>query len=79
MPRLRRHFEVVRDKTVAEAGGDAEKATRLLINRLLHDPSEVLREMAASADGDRETAERLLARLFRFGADEIDTDDEENP
>ena len=78
---LRQHFETVRGEVLTEAGDDAEKATRLLINRLLHDPSEVMREIAAD-DGtpsppaqDRETAgkggwaaaERVLKRLFRLG------------
>ena len=39
---LRGHFEDVREQVLAEAGGDAEKATRLLVNRLLHEPSEAI-------------------------------------
>ena len=62
---LRAHVERLRDGALAEAGGDAETATRLLMNRLLHDPSEVLRGLAAdAASGDMEN---LLRRLFRLG------------
>lgn len=69
---LRAHFEAERRRLLAEHGGlDAVAATRLLINRLLHDPSEALRTMAADADGaalmERAAAEALLTRLFRLG------------
>lgn len=64
---LRDHVERLREAALAEAGGDAETATRLLMNRLLHDPSEVLRDLAADATaGDME---KLLRRLFRLGED----------
>ena len=46
---------------------DPEKATRLLINRLLHSPSEMLRNMAAQDSGgseDIKSMERALNRLF---------------
>lgn len=76
--RLRQHFEAARAQALADAGGDAEKATRLLINRLLHDPSHTLRALATQAmaagaagahsDGvDLATAEKALQRLFRLG------------
>ena len=67
---LRRHFETVRERVLGEAGAaDAAEATRLLINRLLHDPSEVLRALAADEGegNERALAERLLRRLFRLG------------
>ncbi len=35
---LRAQFEALRAEALKEAGGDAEKATHLLINRLLHAP-----------------------------------------
>jgi glutamyl-tRNA reductase len=73
---LRAHFETARARVLAEVGeGDAAKATRLLINRLLHDPSEALRERAAAdaSAGDREVEERALRRFFRLG----DTPEEE--
>jgi glutamyl-tRNA reductase len=59
---LREHFEAVRAEVLAEAGGDVEEATRLLVNRLLHAPSEALREIAA--EGDQESGEALVRRLF---------------
>jgi glutamyl-tRNA reductase len=63
---LRAHVERLRRAVLAEAGGDAETATRLLMNRLLHDPSEVLRDLAADAP-DANRVEMLLRRLFRLG------------
>lgn len=64
---LRAYFEAVRDTAVADAGGDAEKATRLVINRLLHSPSHVLRELAGrKADGvtDLKDMEDAIKTLF---------------
>ena len=63
---LRRHFETQRARALLDAGGDAARATELLINRLLHEPSQALRELAAQgveAD-ERERAEKLLYDLF---------------
>lgn len=79
--RLRSHFDVMREQALADAGNDAEKATRLLINRLLHAPSEVLREIAgaeAAADsGDWREMEVIIDRLF--GLEKDDTDGEHKP
>ncbi len=66
---LHRHFEAERARALAEAGGDAERATRLLVGRLLHDPALALRGLAAEdaagdADEDFKTAEALVRRLF---------------
>lgn len=62
---LREHFEKLRLQSISESGGDAEKATRLLVNRLLHDPSEMMKSMAG--DGQRwPAAEELLRKLFRL-------------
>ena len=69
---LRRHFETQRAKVLIEAGGDAVRATELLINRLLHEPSEALRRFAADAAADpgkRREAERLLEELFGLKGD----------
>jgi glutamyl-tRNA reductase len=67
---MRRHVEALRDALLAEHPGlDAERATRLLVNRLLHQPSEVLRQ-AASEDESLPELERALRRLFGLGAGE---------
>jgi glutamyl-tRNA reductase len=66
---LRRNFEAARDQVLAEnPGADAATVARLLVNRLLHAPSAMLRELASNAavdDGAELVAiERLLTRLF---------------
>lgn len=63
---LRAHAERIRQEVLAEKPGDAEAATRLLLARLLHEPSEALRHAAAEDPGDRTLIERLLRRLFRL-------------
>lgn len=63
---LRRHGEALRREVLAERGTDAGAATRLLLNRLLHDPSEVLRAAAAGDPDQRAALEKALARLFRL-------------
>ena len=75
---LRGHFETVRSEVLAEAGADAEKATRLLINRLLHGPSEAMRE-AAAEDSGWAAAEDVIRRLFNLtGGNGGNGDNEEN-
>ena len=68
---LRSHFETVRDQVLAEGAMDAAAATRLMVKRLLHDPSEVLREAAAGPAkqkrGVRAELEDAARRLFRLG------------
>lgn len=66
---LRRRFEAERARALAEAPNDADKATRLLVGRLLHLPSEELRALAAR-DADMASAEKLLERLFRLEDEE---------
>jgi glutamyl-tRNA reductase len=66
---LRRHFDKVRDEVMAERGLDADQATRLLVNRLLHAPSEALRDLAGRA-GDAAAMETLLRHLFRLDTGE---------
>jgi glutamyl-tRNA reductase len=66
---LRRHFETLRAEVMTERGLDADAATRLLVNRLLHAPSEVLRDLAVR-DGDAAAVEALLCRLFRLDDEE---------
>ena len=61
---LRDHFEDTRRDILDNASNDTTSATRLLVNRLLHGPSEVLRHMATVRDPSLPEAERLIARLF---------------
>lgn len=62
---LRRRFEAARRAALAETG-DAARATELVVNRLLHAPSERLRRIAAEeGEGGAEAALRRL-----FGEDE---------
>ena len=61
---LRQYFEDQRQSVLNE-GLDAPEATRLLINRLLHAPSEVLKEGASDSD-DWADMERLLKKLYRL-------------
>lgn len=64
---LRSRFESVRREVLENGRLDAEAATRLLINRLLHDPSEALRSNAAAPPGEQARLEDSLRRLFRIG------------
>ncbi len=73
---LRDRFEEERQRALAEAGDDADKATRLLVGRLLHGPMEVMRTLAADQGppdargggaADWQSIERALKRLFRLG------------
>ena len=76
---LRDHFEDSRAEVLASAGHDADEATRLLVNRLLHVPSQVLKEQAAGQGREQEeaewrTMERMVRRLFRLdGGDTEET------
>jgi glutamyl-tRNA reductase len=66
---LRRRFEQLRAETLKESG-EAARATELLINRLLHDPSEALRRLAAEDPEAAAIAERLIRTLFRMEDEE---------
>jgi glutamyl-tRNA reductase len=70
---LRQYVERLREQALAEAGGDAEAATRLLANRLLHDPSERLRALMSAAPDEASAVEALLRRLFPLESGEGDT------
>lgn len=64
---LRAHFERVRADVIAElpsADPALEDATRRLVNRLLHAPSEALRALSAENDPAGLQAEKLLRHLF---------------
>ncbi len=77
---LRHRFEVARESVLAESDLDAAEATRRLINRLLHGPSEALRRAAIDDAAGRDALERAVESLFgdtgRGEAD--DKDDEED-
>ncbi len=62
---LRTRFEEARETALAEAGGDAAEATRLLINRLLHAPSEAMKDKAAQG-AEWQAMEKTLKTLFRL-------------
>lgn len=64
LTRLHARFEKERAQAVADAGGDAEKATRLLIGRLLHHPSEAMRRIAAGDEAAWARLEFALEKLF---------------
>lgn len=65
---LRRHIERLREEALAK-GGDAPEVIRRLVNRLLHDPSEVLRQQVGTTD-DVAVMEKFLCRLFRLSREE---------
>jgi len=65
---LREHVATLREEALAEAGADAEKATHLLMQKLLHTPSERLREIAAD-DGNIESIEQMIETLFGLNND----------
>ncbi|MGH6948336.1 MAG: glutamyl-tRNA reductase [Kiloniellales bacterium] len=63
---LRRHVEALREEVLADRRLDTKTATRLLLGRLLHDPSAVLREAAARDSAEAAKLEAALMRLFRL-------------
>ena len=63
---LRQYFDDARRAVLDEAGNDTDRATQLLINRLLHAPSEVLKQAAAEGAA-WEQLEAALKKLFRLG------------
>ena len=69
LTQLRLHFENERTKALIDGGGDAEKATRLLIGRLLHGPSEAMREIAANDEIKWAQLEYALEKLFDLKED----------
>ncbi len=71
---LRGHVEVIREDSLAKAGDDAAEATRLLVNRLLHEPSERLRH--AAIDGSLENMEAVVRTLFDLGSGYDDNDED---
>ncbi len=64
---LRAHFETVRQDVLSgKAGVQPDEATRRLVKRLLHEPSEALRFLAESDPDTAREAEKLLERLFNL-------------
>ncbi|MEO3427215.1 glutamyl-tRNA reductase [Pelagibius sp. CAU 1746] len=61
---LRRHFEAVRQDVLDSGESDPEAATRLLVNKLLHDPSEALRRAVAEDPALAAQLEDMIRRLF---------------
>ncbi len=63
---LRQHFECIRLEVLSDSGHDPliEEVTRRLTNRLLHDPSETLRNLAATQSDNGLNAEGLVRLLF---------------
>jgi glutamyl-tRNA reductase len=64
---LRKSFETMRQEILAaDPQVDAAEATRRLVNRLLHSPSEALRALAAETgdEVEKQAAARMIARLF---------------
>lgn len=64
LTRLRAKFETERELALVDAGGDAEKATRLLLGRLLHGPSHAMRNIAADDEAAWARLEFALEKLF---------------
>ena len=63
---LRQHAERLREEVLADSGGNAEKATRLLVSRLLHNPSIALQRAASGGAGELEALERATRKLFKL-------------
>lgn len=64
---LRGSFEAMREDILAAyPNADAAEATRRLVNRLLHRPSETLRKLAAETgdEPEKQAIVRIMARLF---------------
>ena len=66
LKQLRRHFEATQQTVLDDHSDDAARATELLVSKLLHRPSEVLREMAVNGKTEIKDAERLLRALFNL-------------
>ena len=69
--RLRSHFNAMRKEALVDGSSDPKKVTRLLVNRLLHAPTETIRKLAADSD-DWPEMEKNINLLFGFDYDEKD-------
>jgi len=63
---LRDHFNNVRDQVLAEGEGNAARATELVINKLLDQPSRALRDAATGPQASE--TERVVNKLFGLSA-----------
>ena len=72
---LRQHFENIRQSVLADVGDDTkiDEVTRRLTNRLLHNPSEALRNLATVECGTGPEMERLIKLLFNLCDNEDNT------
>ncbi len=68
--------EMLREQVLKVAGDDAEKATHLLLRRLMHDPTEVLKAAAQNDTTKLVSLETSLQHLFRIGDDDRNHGDE---
>jgi len=74
---LRDHFNNVRNQVLAEGDVDAARATELVINRLLDQPSRALRD--AVTESRASETERVVNKLFGLNANQSgQSNDEEN-
>ncbi len=76
---LRRHFEQLRQEVLLDTSLDAAAATRLLVNRLLHEPSAALTRAAAedAKRSDSLALETSSRRLFGLNANPGSGEDSE--
>jgi glutamyl-tRNA reductase len=72
MKALEAHFEAERQKALADAGGDAAQATRLLVDRLLQGPKRAL-DPASREARDAAALVGLVERLFGLKGSEKET------
>jgi glutamyl-tRNA reductase len=76
---LRKSFDTMRQEILAaDPQADAAEATRRLVNRLLHNPSEALRALAAETgdEVEKQAAARMIARLFGLADNDGGTEGE---
>lgn len=75
LTQFRAWAEDLRGQALAEAAGDADKATRLLLGRLLHDPTTALKRAAEDDETELALLERALRQLFAIERAEDDQDE----
>ena len=68
--------EKLREQALKVAGDDAEKATRLLLRRLMHDPTEALKAAAQNDATAFSDLEITLRRVFRIDKDDTNESDQ---